>query len=114
MTPILAMPSDRKQGVRHRHNPLGSGESGVPAAVRASTPRGRHRLDPGADAPGPPARKWEGRAVILGCLAWYLVVFGLLVLLASSSARRSTGVIGPPDPRAPTAVAPPEGPGRHQ
>jgi hypothetical protein len=114
MTPILSMASDRKQVVRNRRDPLGSVESGVPAATSTSTPASRRRLEPGSGGPGTPATRWQGREVVLGCLAWYLAVLGLLVLLASFTARRPTEAIGPPDRPTPTDVAPPEGPSRHQ
>src|SRR5262245_61647663 len=110
MTPILCMPSDRTRGVRNRRNLHRSREIRVPAPATASAPApsGRHRLDPGAAAPEPRAMKWEGRAVVLGCLAWYLVVFALLVFFANWSARRSAEVIGPPIERARAVVSPPD------
>jgi hypothetical protein len=55
----------------------------------------------------------NGRALILGCLAWYLAVLGLLVVLASWSGRRPAEVAGPPDQGA-IIAAPPEGPSRHE
>jgi hypothetical protein len=114
MSPILFMPSDRKQGVRNRRNSLGSGESRFLAAVSAPAPSGRYRLDPGAEALAPPVMKWQGRAVVVGCLAWYLVVLCLMVLLGSLASPRSTKEIGPANQGAPAAVAPPEGPTHHQ
>jgi hypothetical protein len=57
---------------------------------------------------------WQGRALVLGCIAWYLAVLGLLVLLSTWSARRPTDAIEPPDRPSATAVGPPEGSSRSQ
>src|SRR5262245_28698930 len=108
------MPNDRKQSVGSRRNPLGSGECGVPAALGASTPPGRLRLDRRAEAPEPPAIKWRGRTLVLGCLAWFLILLGLLALLEHLAARRSPETVGLPERHAPAAGAPPEGASRHQ
>jgi hypothetical protein len=52
--------------------------------------------------------------VIWGCLAWFLIGFGLLALLERFAARRSSDEVRLPDRHAPAAGAPPEGSGRHQ
>ncbi len=113
MTPNLFMASHHEQRVRNRRNRLEPGEVGLRSAVNASPP-GHHGPEPGAWVPAPPATKWRGRTIVLGCLAWYLAVLGLLVLLASSSTRRSPEESAPTDRSEPNALAPPEGPGRHQ
>jgi hypothetical protein len=100
--------------VRNRSKHTGPGESGVPATAIAEAPPARRRLDPGMPAPERPARIWSGRALVLGCLTWYLLIFGLLFLLANVSAHRSPEESGRPDQAAPPAVAPPEGARRHE
>jgi hypothetical protein len=113
MTPILSMSSDPKHGLTKQRHPAGPGERGAHEAVSASSLLGRHRHDRGAAAAGPAATRWGWRAVIVGALAWYLAVLGLLALLSRLDGRRASEVTAPAD-RPPPAAGPPEGPGRNQ
>ena len=90
------------------------GEEGDPAVVCASSSHGRDRFDPGASALDSPATTRGAWRAVLGCLAWYLVMFGVLILLEYLTAWRPQGDTRAPDRNAAAVEAAPEGPGRHQ
>jgi hypothetical protein len=108
------MPNDREPQHRGRRDHLGSVGGGGPTAVGESVPPGPHRLDPGVESPEPHATTSGVRPFVLGCLAWYLVLFVLLVLLECFAARRPPEEFGPPGRNVPPLGAPAEGPTRHQ
>ena len=83
------------------------------ATLDAPTAR-RNRPDSGMRDSGFRASKWGWKIAVLGCLAWYLAVFGLLVLLSNFSGRPSPSERGPADPQIPSTVSPPEGSNQHQ
>ena len=83
------------------------------ATARKSLTR-RNLPDSGMGDSGSRASKSSWKPVVLGCLAWYLAVFGLLALLSNLSGRQSGSDRGPADPQIPTAMSPPEGSNQHQ
>jgi hypothetical protein len=59
----------------------------------------------------PDATRGGVRRIVLGFLAWYLALLGVLALLEYFAARKPAGL---PDRGRPHAGAPAEGPTRHQ
>ncbi|WP_165233515.1 hypothetical protein [Aquisphaera insulae] len=54
------------------------------------------------------------RKVIFGCLAWYLAVLGLLLLLSAFAPRQAAEERNSPGGPNPVTVAPPEGSSHHE